>query len=744
MGYVPPVVPTTFALYLINLNKDMRKSLSTLIIILGFSFTAYTQTEVPGSKDSIIMFFDMPSVQIVGTKPGLLTDLPGSVSRVEQKTLQSIQPLQGNEIFRTISGVNVVDEEGLGMRMNIGIRGLDPDRSSRVLVLEDGIPVALNPYGEPQMYYTPVMDRMTGVDVLKGSGQILFGPQTIGGVVNFKTADPPEEFAGKVDLRGGEGGFRSALIQAGNTFGNIGLVATFLHKAGDQVGITAFAQNDLSLKMKARLTPSATLGLKLGYYDELSNATYIGLTQTMYDAGDSYFVHMAPDDRLNVQRISGSLFFQQNLQNNWKVEVNAFGYTTTRNWQRQDFGFSPGDNDTGVIWGDTTVQGGAVYMRNSNGHRNRQFAVAGIEPKISGFLNFWGRQHLFKAGLRYLDETAFEQRINGDKADAKAGDLVNDEKRKGRAYSAYTHQVVDISDKFSLSGGLRFESYTYQRDIHRSSSLDTFITSSNTIHQVIPGVGFNINPKESLTIFGGIHRGFAPPRIKDAITAAGEVYEVDPELSWNTELGFRSRPAKFMELNLTGFYINFSNQVIPVSESSGGTGFGLVNGGSTIHAGIEVETTFELLRQDGYLLDLLLNGTFVHAVYNSDRFLSSGGEQVNINGNRTPYAPEWFGTASLVFESPFGLKARFTGNYTGQQFADELNTLTASPNGRIGLIEAYWIVDGTLSYTIEKWNTDINLAVKNITDERFIVSRRPQGIRVGLPRYVSGGFTFNF
>lgn len=722
----------------------MSRIIYSLIILIGFNLSGVSQTGIPDNKDSIEMVFDMPSVQIVGSKPGLLTDLPGAVARVELKTLQSLQAINGNEIFRTISGVNVVDEEGLGMRMNIGLRGLDPDRSSRVLILEDGIPVALNPYGEPQMYYTPVMDRMTGVDILKGSGQILFGPQTIGGVVNFKTADPPADFSGKVDLRGGEGGYRSALIQAGNTFGNIGVIGTFLHKGGDKVGITAFSQNDLSLKMKARLTPSATLGIKLGYYDEISNATYVGLTQTMYDAGDNYFVHLAPDDRLDVQRMSGSLFFQQTLDNSWQIKVNAFGYTTTRNWQRQDFGYSPGANDTGVIWGDTTVQGGAIYMRNSNGHRNRQFAVAGIEPKISGFINLWGRDHLFKAGLRYLDETAFEQRVNGDKADARSGDLINDEKRNGKAMSAYAHQMLDLTNKLTFSGGLRFESYTYQRDIYRRSSIDTFISSTNTIHQVIPGIGLNYNPNEDLTIFGGVHRGFAPPRIKDAITAAGEVYEVDPELSWNTEIGFRSTINDFMELNATGFYINFSNQVIPVSESSGGTGFGLVNGGSTIHAGLEVETAMEVFRKNGYQLDLLLNGTYVHAVYNADRFLDEGGERVNINGNRTPYAPEWFGTASIIFESPFGLQARITGNYTGEQFSDELNTITASPNGRVGQIDDYWVVDASLGYHIKKWNTTVNLAVKNITDERFIVSRRPQGIRVGLPRYISGGFSYKF
>lgn len=67
--------------------------------------------------------------------------------------------------------MHLVDEEGAGLRMNLSIRGTDPDRSRSVLVLEDGIPVALAPYGEPELYYTPSMDRMSGVEVVKAAAQ---------------------------------------------------------------------------------------------------------------------------------------------------------------------------------------------------------------------------------------------------------------------------------------------------------------------------------------------------------------------------------------------------------------------------------------------------------------------------------------------------------------------------------------------------------------------------------------------
>ncbi len=105
----------------------------------------------------------MPQIEILSHRDRVLSKVPGSVAVIDFRSIQKIAPVHGNELFRKIPGLNVVDEEGAGLRINIGVRGLDPDRSRNVLVLEDGIPVALNPYGEPELYFTPPIDKMTTV-----------------------------------------------------------------------------------------------------------------------------------------------------------------------------------------------------------------------------------------------------------------------------------------------------------------------------------------------------------------------------------------------------------------------------------------------------------------------------------------------------------------------------------------------------------------------------------------------------
>jgi Fe(3+) dicitrate transport protein len=142
----------------------------------------------------------------------------------------------------------------------------------------------------------------------------------------------------------------------------------------------------------------------------------------------------------------------------------------------------------------------------------------------------------------------------------------------------------------------------------------------------------------------------------------------------------------------------------------------------------------------GWLIALDINGTYTQAEYNADRLVNNGGEEVNVNGNRLPYAPELTLSTALNVESSFGTGFRFTYTYVGNQFTDELNTVVPSNNGRIGQMPHYNVLDATLYHRIPRINAQLNLSVKNLTDERYISTRRPEGIRVGLHRFITAGF----
>ena len=718
----------------------------------GILLAAPAQAQHPLPTDSTRLV-RIPEVTILGgAQNELFTSIPGSVSKVSAKEIRLLAPVSSNEVFRRVPGLNVVDEEGIGLRANIGIRGMDPDRSRTVLVLEDGVPVALGPYGEPELYYTPVIDRMAGVEVLKGSGQIQYGPQTIGGVINYITAEAPTEAQTTVRLRGGGRGYFSSLASYGNTFGNTGLLVTYLHKRADNLGPVQFRLHDLTMKLTVRLNERNALRLKLGAYDEFSNASYLGLTQTQYERGGQDYQQLAPHDRLPIRRYSMSAGHTLRFSDRVQLNTTAFGYTTNRNWQRQDFSLSPtAANQTGVVWGDPSVPEGAVYMQNSNGHRNRQFQVAGLEPRLTVNYALGGRSGELATGVRVLHEQAEEQYVVGKKADARGGDQRDYEIRTGLAFSAFAQNKLELSSRWSATVGLRSEYFGYERDIRRglftvngrsNQVRDTMVVASSSVAALIPGAGLNYTLNERATIFAGVHRGFAPPRIKDAVSGAGVALQLDAELSWNYELGTRARPLPGLETEVTGFLMDFSNQIIPVSLSSGNAGAGFLNGGSTRHLGVEGSLALDFARLLTLARPLALDvkATYVKATYTDDRFATTpSNESRNIKGNQTPYAPNVLLSGGLSAEPLRNLTMRLTGTYVGSQYTDELNTIAAAPHGRTGRISAYHLLDATVLYRLPGNHVSLSLAGKNITNERYIASRRPQGIRVSTPRLLTFG-----
>ncbi len=688
--------------------------------------------------------YDFPQVDVIGRKPALINRIPGSANIITEATLKNDKPISGNEMFKKVTGLNVVDEEGVGLRANIGIRGLDPDRSRNVLMMEDGIPIALAPYGEPEMYYTPAIDRMKSIEVLKGSGSILYGPQTIGGVINYITYDPPLSHSLSLQLRGGDGGYFNGQTTYGTTVDNVGFQFGFLHKQADRIGITRFDINDLTAKIRFQTGKNSRIGIKLAFYDENSNSTYVGLTSSMYD-NEEYYTIIAPNDELDIRRYSASLTHDYFFSESAFLRTTVYGYTTTRNWLRQDFSRTPTSNMTGVVFGDTTVPGGAIYMKNSTANRNRQFEVAGVEPRFSYNYNIGNLKNELEGGFRFHYERAFEQRIDGSTADAKSGDLREDEMRTGFAESIFAQNRFFISSNFTVIPGIRLENFHFERDIFKIAYKDTSITNTDNLFTPIPGIGVNYNLNNDYSIFAGVHRGYAPPRIKDAITNDGTALSLDAELSWNYEVGIRANFVSSIYFELTGFLMDFSNQVIPVSVSSGGSGTGLVNGGETMHIGAEAGIRFDIhqLLQTKYTVSLSAYSTYVNSTYSSDRFITVGSETINVKDNTLPYAPEFTFTGSLDFSTPFGLVFNLSATYVEEQFTDELNTIEAGPSGETGQMPSFITADMTASYLLSSLNSSVYFSVKNLMDERYIASRRPQGIKVGIPRFISAGVEFS-
>ena len=155
----------------------------------------------------------MTRLEIISDASAPYQKLPGVATVMDMQTIKLINPIGTQEMLEYIPGVNGYADDGIGnSRISIGIRGLNPRRSSRVLILEDGVPIQPALYVYPNMYYNPPAERIDRLEVIKGSGAITYGPQTMGGVINYFTRRPRNDFGGMSKITVGENGYALSLI----------------------------------------------------------------------------------------------------------------------------------------------------------------------------------------------------------------------------------------------------------------------------------------------------------------------------------------------------------------------------------------------------------------------------------------------------------------------------------------------------------------------------------------------------
>jgi Fe(3+) dicitrate transport protein len=684
----------------------------------------------------------MNQVDVVGTDRDAIAEIPGSVAVVSANELRFSHPIDANEVLRRVTGVHVREDSGpVGLRLNIGIRGLNPDRSRQILVLEDGIPLSLAPYGEPELYYSPPIDRMQRVEILKGSGSILYGPQTIGGVVNFVTPDPPQKSGGSFQLIGGQRDFLNFLSSYGGTIGKFGGYVSFLRKQGDGFRAFNFGVTDLTGKVNYMFNDRHIVGGKFSIYDEGSNSTYLGLTTAEFARDPNQ--NPVPNDRLDVNRYFGSVNYQFIPNETTIINTTVYAYHTKRNWRRQDFDRSRVAGRAYLsVFGDESIPGGAVFLRDSAGNRNRKFDVAGIESRLSKEYSIAGNRSSFAAGVSYLYEKAFDDFAAGATATSSDGILRDSETRPARAVSGFVQNRFTIGRKFTVTPGLRFESYKYERIITRARvggvPTDVNRRGEEDVTAFIPGIGVTFQPIEQLTFFAGAHRGFSPPRVKDAVSSAGVPVELDAEFSWNYEAGLRYATKLGFNAEATFYTLDFSNQIIPASQSGGATST-LINAGKTLHQGFELQAGFDF----GKLLE---TGQSLTADVRYSNLAIARFENGIFEGNRLPYAPDDLFSFIVGYRDLRGFGGQYDFTFVGRQFADNNETAAPNANGEIGLIPSYTLHNVSVDYEhrFEKFLITPFVTIKNLTNRVYISSRAPQGIQPGLFRQANIGIRVRF
>lgn len=694
---------------------------------------------------------------IVVTAPDGTPRVAGSAHVVSEAELERFEYTDIHKVLAKIPGVTIRVEDGFGLRPNIGIRGVDSDRSSKILLLEDGLPLAPAPYAAPAAYYFPLTQRVVGVEVFKGATAIRQGPQTIAGAVNLLTRPVGPRDAAALDVAVGPRDTQKLHGWVNVRAGDLGLLLEGAHlgtggfKQLDTGGETGFSRDDLMAKAELRL-PGLGAGrqraeLKLGWGQEESRETYLGLTLDDFEADPLRRYSASADDLMQWDRTAGSLRYHW-THPHVRAELSAYGALLDRTWLRFD-GLGSGVDVNEVLTADLSATNaeatrlaallaGEADSASSDENivlvtNDRRFRSGGVQARLTHTAGgtAWGSE--LELGVRLhgdqvlRDHTAQQRPMAGGRLQERVGPLVQTTDSDATARALSLHLAEDLRlGPVHLLPGLRME----QVHIRLDDALVDDPAIVADIRTLLPGAGALWSATPWLDLFGAAHRGSSP-------VPPGSPEGTKPELANNFEAGLRLSP-RATRVELVGFWSAYDNLTGQCTLSGGCADAQLdqqFNGGEADVWGAEGSLHQELGLPGKWLLVGDLAGTWTESAFRTG-FVSALPRWGTVEpGDALPYLPQLQGTAGLSAVHP---RVNAALSATGRSAQRDIAGQGVIPDDERlpGVVTLDAALHGQLRGPLWGYMT-----VNNVLNTIVMESLRPYGARPSAPRQLMVGIT---
>jgi Fe(3+) dicitrate transport protein len=679
----------------------------------------------------------------------------GSVHVLDAKKLERFEYDDPERVLLSVPGVFLRGEDGYGLRPNVGIRGASSDRSKKLTLMEDGVPFAPAPYSAPAAYYFPLVTRMQSVRVVKGPAAIPYGPQTIGGAIDLRTRPIPGTGAGAIDVAGGEHGYAKVHAHHGLSDERSGLLLEGVHlesggfKQLDGGGDTGFLRNEWMAKGRLVLDPRAAIeneiGVKVGWSDELSNETYLGLTDADFRATPYRRYRASALDRMRWHRtqivVSHVVSFDPRVQ----LRTDVYRHDLSRTWRKLNR-FAGADladvlaDPSGARRIYYDVLTGAQDSASPDetllvGPNDRSFVSEGIQTVARVTLPGRAVSQRLEYGVR-LHRDSVERHHSEDGFVMRSGELVPtgaptavtaDNDAETHAVALHVLDTLAVG-RLTLSPGVRLELI---RSRHRDR-LDPAASSSGGYGVAVPGIGAHFALTRALGVLAGVHRGFSP-------LPPGQRPGSEPERSTSYEAGARfARGASRAEL--VGFFQDYSNLTDICTLSNGCLDAQLdrqYDAGRAQIWGAEAwaDHTFRAgaLRLPVSLAYTVTRSELLESFESDDPILG------NVEaGDELPYVPRHQGQVT------FGVEGERWGAVVSASYVDAMREQAGRgepPAG--GATDAYLLLDaGARLRAVGRLELYAN--AQNLLDTAYVSSRRPFGARPGVDRWFNAGLRLGF
>jgi len=729
------------------------------MLTLGTLLTAlYSPTTLAQSATTQNNAID--NVTIIGHKLDT-KDIPGSAHVVDQEALQTFAASDVMRALRTVPGVYVQEEDGYGLRPNIGIRGSGLDRSARIALLEDGILIAPAPYAAASAYYFPTQRRMYALEVLKGPSSVAVGPRTTGGAINLISTPIPDAFGANIDLRLGQNGTNDAHLHVGDRGQRFSwLVETVQSQSdgfktidGPTNSTSGFDIEDYVVKLQWDNDPTAelyqSLRFKAGYTDQVSNETYLGLTEKDFALNPYRRYAASAGDQFQGEHEQLQLSYVIESDSNWGGEITAYRNNFARDWFKLQSVHGTGISD--ILDDSETNAKEYGYLTGSDSpddaivkrHNNREYYSQGVQASINWDFDFAKADLNLRSGIRlHEDEEDRLQREDGFRMEDSAlvvTSLGEPGSQSNRVSSADVRSFfVDTefrAGNWILTPGARFEEIDLTRlDFSTSDPTREQVPSrvrTNSVSVLIPGMGALYRLNDQWRVLAGVHKGYNPP---SPGSSASE------ESSLNVEVGARFN-GEDLSFESIYFVNDYDNLVGTVTASTGGDDAigAQFDGGKVTVRGLELNASYALANLGGSNIDMPFGFqyTWTAEAEFHNAFESGFDPWADIDvGDELPYVPEHQLRATVGIERQ-KIAANFAMNYVGK-----MRTVAGQ-----GSFKPEETIDSHVVWDLmARWQFTDSLStyvkVDNLFDEVYVAAQRPAGLRPGLDRTAYIGLSF--
>lgn len=638
------------------------------------------------------------------------------------------------QIYSQVVGLNIYENDDAGLQLNIGGRGLDPNRTANFNTRQNGYDMSADVLGYPESYYTPPADALQEIQVVRGAASLQYGTQ-FGGLLNFKFKKPIKNKEIELITRQSAGSY--GLFNSFNSLsGTVGKTAYYgyaNYKRGNGFRPNSnFNSINIYALLEHHFSKKTSLALEATYLNYLAKQAG-GLTDTQFKKNIFF-----SDRTRNWFKVNWNLWavkFKHNFSDNTKFSLNLFGL----NASRTALGFRTAPID----FPDVFENGKFIYNRDLI---IGEFKNWGAEARFLSDYYIAGKKHTYLVGAKFYKANNSEKQGAGTKkADADFSYAVSKKNLNSnfrfpnKNIALFGETILNISEKFSVTPGFRVE-YIKTESLGKYITVlvdgagkplpgGTFKYDDNRTKErdfILLGIGTSYKPSSSVEFYANISQNYRSVTFSDIRTVSPTFVvdeNIDDEKGGTADFGLRGKIKKIIAFDIGGFGLFYNNRIgVVIADKGKHKGDRLrTNVGDAFIYGFESFTDINLARifsnNKNYVLSYFVNLALTSSEYTKSI-------QAAVKGKKVEFIP----AVNLKTGGKFGYK-NFLGSlqftYLTEQFTDATNALPegkgALREGTIGTIPAYSILDVSLSYSYKKWR--LETGVNNALNKKYFTRR---------------------